>query len=179
MTQDFNYEEELSKCKTMQDITGQDGLVQKIIKDAVEHVLGMEMEDFILQEKEKGSSVTRNGTTHKNIKTAYGNIGIQVPRTREAGFEPDIIKKRAVIEEGLEPQIISMYAKGMTVRDISEHMQALYGINLSAASISNITDKISGEAKDWYSRTLDSFYPVVFLDAVHFKPESVNIAANI
>ena len=169
MTQDFNYEEELSKCKTMQDITGQDGLVQKIIKDAVEHVLGMEMEDFILQEKEKGSSVTRNGTTHKNIKTAYGNIGIQVPRTREAGFEPDIIKKRAVIEEGLEPQIISMYAKGMTVRDISEHMQALYGINLSAASISNITDKISGEAKDWYSRTLDSFYPVVFLDAVHFK----------
>ena len=142
---------------------------QKIIKDAVEHVLGMEMEDFILQEKEKGSSVTRNGTTHKNIKTAYGNIGIQVPRTREAGFEPDIIKKRAVIEEGLEPQIISMYAKGMTVRDISEHMQALYGINLSAASISNITDKISGEAKDWYSRTLDSFYPVVFLDAVHFK----------
>ncbi len=83
MTQDFNYEEELSKCKTMQDITGQDGLVQKIIKDAVEHVLGMEMEDFILQEKEKGSSVTRNGTTHKNIKTAYGNIGIQVPRTRE------------------------------------------------------------------------------------------------
>ena len=169
MTQDFNYEEELSKCKTMQDITGQDGLVQKIIKDAVEHVLGMEMEDFILQEKEKGSSVTRNGTTHKNIKTAYGNIGIQVPRTREAGFEPDIIKKRTVIEEGLEPQIISMYAKGMTVRDISEHMQALYGINLSAASISNITDKISGEAKDWYSRTLDSFYPVVFLDAVHFK----------
>ena len=169
MTQDFNYEEELSKCKTMQDITGQDGLVQKIIKDAVEHVLGMEMEDFILQEKEKGSSVTRNGTAHKNIKTAYGNIGIQVPRTREAGFEPDIIKKRAVIEEGLEPQIISMYAKGMTVRDISEHMQALYGINLSAASISNITDKISGEAKDWYSRTLDSFYPVVFLDAVHFK----------
>ncbi len=68
MTQDFNYEEELSKCKTMQDITGQDGLVQKIIKDAVEHVPGMEMEDFILQEKEKGSSVTRNGTTHKISK---------------------------------------------------------------------------------------------------------------
>ncbi|MDE6850905.1 MAG: IS256 family transposase [Lachnospiraceae bacterium] len=169
MTQDFNYEEELSKCKTMQDITGQDGLVQKIIKDAVEHVLGMEMEDYILKEKEKGGSVTRNGTSHKNIKTAYGNIGIQVPRTREAGFEPDIIKKRAVIEEGLEPQVISMYAKGMTVRDISEHMQALYGIELSAASISNITEKISGEAKEWYSRTLESFYPVVFLDAVHFK----------
>ena len=169
MAQDFNYEEELSKCRTMQDITGQDGLVQKIIKDAVEHVLGMEMDDHISREKEKGGKITRNGSTNKNIKTAYGNIGIQVPRTRESGFEPDIIKKRTVIEEGLEPQIISMYAKGMTVRDISEHLQALYGIELSAASISNITDKISGEAKEWYSRTLDSFYPVVFLDAVHFK----------
>ena len=169
MAQDFNYEGELSKCRTMQDITGQDGLVQKIIKDAVEHVLGMEMDDYISREKEKGGKITRNGSTNKNIRTAYGNIGIQVPRTRESGFEPDIIKKRTVIEEGPEPQTISMYAKGMTVRDISEHLQALYGIELSAASIPNITDRISGEAKEWYSRTLDSFYPAVFLDAVHFK----------
>lgn len=169
MAQDFNYEEELSKCRTMQDITGQDGLVQKIIKNAVEHVLDMEMDDYISKEEKKGSKIIRNGSSSKNIKTAYGNIGIQVPRTREPGFEPDIIKKRAVIEEGLEPQIISMYAKGMTVRDISEHLQALYGIELSATSVSNITDRITGEAKEWYSRTLDSFYPVVFLDAVHFK----------
>lgn len=85
----------------MQDITGQDGLVQKIIKNAVEHVLGMEMDDYISKEEKKGSKITRNGSSSKNIKTAYGNIGIQVPRTREPSFEPDIIKKRAVIEEGL------------------------------------------------------------------------------
>lgn len=169
MTQNFNYQEELSKCKTMQDITGKDGLVQKIIRDAVEHVLGQELENYISKEKENGNNVSRNGTTNKNIKTAYGNIGISVPRTREPGFEPEIVKKRAVVEEGLESQVISMYAKGMTVRDITEHIQALYGIEMSAASISNITDKVSGEAKEWYSRTLDSFYPVVFLDAVHFK----------
>lgn len=169
MTQNFNYQEELSKCKTMQDITGKDGLVQKIIRDAVEHVLGQEIENYISKEKENGNNVSRNGTTNKNIKTAYGNIGISVPRTREPGFEPEIVKKRAVVEEGLESQVISMYAKGMTVRDITEHIQALYGIEMSAASISNITDKVSGEAKEWYSRTLDSFYPVVFLDAVHFK----------
>lgn len=169
MTQNFNYQEELSKCKTMQDITGKDGLVQKIIRDAVEHVLGRELENYISKEKENGNNVSRNGTTNKNIKTAYGNIGISVPRTREPGFEPEIVKKRAVVEEGLESQVISMYAKGMTVRDITEHIQALYGIEMSAASISNITDKVSGEAKEWYSRTLDSFYPVVFLDAVHFK----------
>lgn len=169
MTQNFNYQEELSKCKSMQDITGKDGLIQKIIRDAVEHVLGRELENYISREKENGNNVSRNGTTNKNIKTAYGNIGISVPRTREPGFEPEIVKKRAVVEEGLESQVISMYAKGMTVRDITEHIQALYGIEMSAASISNITDKVSGEAKEWYSRTLDSFYPVVFLDAVHFK----------
>lgn len=83
-----------------------------------------------------------------------------------AGIEPEIIKKRAVVEEGLESQVISMYAKGMTVRDIAAHLQALYGIELSTASISNITDKVSDEAKEWYSRTLESFYPVVFLDAI-------------
>ncbi len=169
MTQNFNYQEELSKCKSMQDITGKDGLIQKIIRDAVEHVLGRELENYISREKENGNNVSRNGTTNKNIKTAYGNIGISVPRTREPGFEPEIVKKRAVVEEGLESQVISMYAKGMTVRDITEHIQALYGIEMSAASISNITDKVSGEAKEWYSRTLDSFCPVVFLDAVHFK----------
>lgn len=169
MTQNFNYQEELSKCKSMQDITGKDGLIQKIIRDAVEHVLGRELENYISREKENGNNVSRNGTTNKNIKTAYGNIGISVPRTREPGFEPEIVKKRAVVEEGLKSQVISMYAKGMTVRDITEHIQALYGIEMSAASISNITDKVSGEAKEWYSRTLDSFYPVVFLDAVHFK----------
>lgn len=84
-------------------------------------------------------------------------------------FVPEVIKKRTVIEEGLEAQIVSMYAKGMTVRDIVSHVQALYGIELSPATVSNITDKIMDKAREWYSRTLDIFYPVVFLDAVHYK----------
>ena len=169
MSQSIDYQEEISKCRTMEDITGPNGLIQRIIKDAVEQVLGREVDEYISSEKEKGNSASRNGSSHKTVKTAYGNIGVDIPRLREPGFEPEIIKKRAVVEDGLESQIISMYAKGMTVRDISEHIQALYGIELSAASISNITDKISDESKDWYSRTLDSFYPVIFLDAVHFK----------
>ena len=169
MSQSIDYQEEISKCRTMEDITGPNGLIQRIIKDAVEQILGREVDEYISSEKEKGNSASRNGSSHKTVKTAYGNIGVDVPRLREPGFEPEIIKKRAVVEDGLESRIISMYAKGMTVRDISEHIQALYGIELSAASISNITDKISDESKDWYSRTLDSFYPVIFLDAVHFK----------
>lgn len=169
MSQVINYEEELSKCKTMQDITGPDGLVQKVIKDAVEKILNRELEDYISSENENGNHITRNGSSHKTLKTSYGNIGVDVPRTREGGFEPEVVKKRAVLEEGMEDQIISMYAKGMTVRDIAEHIQALYGIEISAGSISNITDKVTDEAKEWYSRTLEPFYPVVFLDAVHFK----------
>ena len=107
MSQDFNYQEALLQCKTMEDITGKDGLVQKIIKDAVEHILGQELEDYISQKNSSGDKVSRNGSTTKNIKTAYGNIGVRVPRTREPGFEPEVAKKRAVIDEGLEPQITS------------------------------------------------------------------------
>ena len=169
MSQEINYEEELSKCKTMQDITGPDGLVQKVIRDAVEKILNRELEEYISSENENGNHITRNGSSHKTLKTSYGNIGVDVPRTREAGFEPEVVKKRAVLEEGMEDQIISMYAKGMTVRDITEHIQALYGVGISAGSVSNITEKVTDEAKEWYSRTLESFYPVVFLDAVHFK----------
>lgn len=169
MSQTLNYEEELEKCSTMEDITGKDGLVQRIIKDAVQQILNREMEQYIQEERSNGNQISKNGTSSKNVKTSYGNIALEVPRTREAGFEPEIIKKRTVVEDGLETQIISMYSKGMTVRDIADHVQALYGIELSPTSISNITDKMMDEAKDWYSRTLDRFYPVVFLDAVHFK----------
>lgn len=169
MSQDFNYEEAVTACKTMEDITGPDGLIQKIIKDAVQHVLQQEINEYITSEKKKGHTVARNGTSHKTLKTSYGKVGIDVPRTRTDGFEPEIVKKRSVVEGGLESQIVSMYAKGMTTRDIVDHVQSLYGIELSPSSVSNITDKIVEEAKEWYSRTLDSLYPVVFLDAVHFK----------
>ena len=169
MSQIIDYQEELEKCHTMEDITGPDGLIQRVIRDAVEQVMNREMEEHIAEEKENGRLAVRNGTSPKTLKTSYGNIAINVPRTREAGFEPEIIKKRPVVEEGMEAQIISMYAKGMSVRDITSHLKALYGVDISAGTISNITDKINDEAKEWYSRMLERFYPVVFLDAVHFK----------
>lgn len=169
MTSGFNYQEELSKCRSMEDITGPNGLVQRMVKDAIEQILQGEMADYIENEKSKGNSPRRNGTSPKKVKTSYGSIDIDVPRVREGEFEPEVIKKRAVLEEGLEAQIISMYAKGMTVRDIVSHVQALYGVELSPASVSNITDRIMEEAREWYCRSLDSFYPVVFLDAVHYK----------
>ena len=169
MTSRFDYHQELSKCSTMEDITGPNGLVQRMVKDAIEQILKDELSDYIAMEKSNGNKPRRNGTSPKTVKTSYGSVDIDVPRVREGEFEPEIIKKRVVIEDGLEAQIISMYAKGMTVRDIVSHIQSLYGIELSAATVSNITDKVMEEAREWYSRTLDSFYPVVFLDAVHYK----------
>ena len=143
MSQIIDYQEELEKCHTMEDITGPDGLIQRVIRDAVEQVMNREMEEHIAEEKENGRLAVRNGTSPKTLKTSYGNIAINVPRTREAGFEPEIIKKRSVVEEGMEAQIISMYAKGMSVRDITSHLKALYGVDISAGTISNITDKIN------------------------------------
>ena len=88
MSQDFNYEEAVTACKTMEDITGPDGLIQKIIKDAVQHVLQQEINEYIISEKKKGNTVARNGTSHKTLKTSYGKVDIDVPRTRTDGFEP-------------------------------------------------------------------------------------------
>ncbi len=169
MSEAMDYQAELEKCHTMEDITGPEGLIQKVIRDAVQQIMDKELERHIAQERENGRPATRNGSSHKTLKTSYGNIGIDVPRIREPGFEPEVVRKRSVMEEGMESQIISMYAKGMTVRDITSHLQALYGVEVSAGTISNITDRINDEAKEWYCRTLEPLYPVVFLDAVHFK----------
>ena len=86
MSQDFNYEEAVTACKTMEDITGPDGLIQKIIKDAVQHVLQQEINEYIISEKKKGNTVARNGTSHKTLKTSYGKVDIDVPRTRTDVF---------------------------------------------------------------------------------------------
>ena len=162
----FNYEEELAKCKSMEDVTGQNGLVQKMIKDALESLLQGEMKDFLNNSQ---SQNYRNGYTKKNLKTEYGNIEIQTPRDRNAEFDPDILEKRNILSEGIKNQITSMYAKGMSVADISSHIEGMYGTSLSTGTISNITDEAMIQGNEWFNRGLDPIYPIVFLDAVHFK----------
>lgn len=167
-TANFNYEEELAKCKTLEDVTGANGLVQRLIKNAVETIMNQEM-DAYLEEIGSQTSNKRNGTSRKRIKTEYGDVDINVPRDRNSEFRPEVIKKRETISEGLETQILSMYGKGMTTRDISDHIEGLYGTEISAGTISNITDKVMSEAKEWFCRGLDPVYPIVFLDALYYK----------
>ncbi len=99
MSEIMDYQEELEKCHTMDDITGPEGLIQRVIRDAVQQIMDRELERHIEQEKENGRPATRNGSSHKTLKTSYGNIGIDVPRIRESGFEPEVVKKRSVMEE--------------------------------------------------------------------------------
>lgn len=170
----FNYEEELAKCNTMKDITGENGLVQKIIKNAMETILQNEFNNFLHQGNDNTSKNYRNGYNKKNIKTEYGDIEIQMPRDRNGEFAPDILSKRMTISDGIKEQITSMYAKGMSTRDISNHIEGLYGTELSATTISNITDEAMITGKEWFNRTLDPVYPIVFMDAVHFKVREDN-----
>ena len=168
----FNYEEELSKCTSMNDITGENGLVQKIIKNAMETLLQNEFNNFINQSN--ANKNYRNGYNKKNIKTEYGDIQINMPRDRNGEFSPEILAKRATISDGIKEQITSMYAKGMSTRDITNHIEGMYGTELSATTVSNITDEAMVNGKEWFNRTLDSVYPIVFMDAVHFKVREEN-----
>ena len=110
----------------------------------------------------------RNGTTKKNLKSEFGSFEFETPRDRNGEFEPKIVPKKTRDISGIEDKIISLYAKGLTTRDINEQIQELYGIEVSAAMVSNITDQIIPEIKEWQERPLDDVYPFVFIDAVHF-----------
>ena len=173
-TTKFDYEEELAKCKSMEDITGANGLVQKIIKNAVESIMQEEFSKHLDNEDLNTEKNYRNGIRSKNVRTEYGDIPIDTPRDRNGTFEPEILEKRQTIADGIKSQIVSMYGKGMSTRDISNHIEGLYGTNLSATTISNITDEVMVTGKEWFNRTLDSIYPVMFLDAVHFKVKEEN-----
>lgn len=183
----FDYEQELSNCRSLEDVTGKDGLIQKMIKDVVQKMLEKEMQEHLGCEKhervgEEGRNY-RNGTSPKTLKTSYGEVKIAVPRDRRGEFRPTVVKKYETIADGLESQIIAMYAKGMSTRDIKDQVQDIYGAEISPNTISNITDKVMGSAQEWFTRPLEKVYPVMYLDAVHFKVRDgahvVNKAAYI
>lgn len=173
LSQDFDLKAELAKCKTADDLTGKNGLLQKLIGGMLEQLLQNEMDEHLGYEKHSSlgdhSGNSRNGKTKKTLKSTHGNIELEVPRDRNGDFEPVVIKKHQRSISSFDDKIISMYAKGMTVRDIQSHIQELYGADLSPALISNITEKVMETATEWQSRPLQNIYPVVFFDALHYK----------
>ena len=120
--------------------------------------------------RKKSTKNCRNGSYDKTLKTSSGLITVNIPRDRHSEYSPKIIPKFESSASELEAQIISLYAKGMTTRDISEHLKEAYmGVDISPTLISNITNKILEEVTEWQARGLDSIYPIVFFDAIHYK----------
>ena len=175
----FDYNEEVKKCKTIDDVIGKDGLVQRLIKDVLENILEVEMGEHLGRDKyDRQTDIVqddrnyRNGYSKKTLRSSFGDVDLDVPRDRKAEFEPQIIKKYETVFNELDKKIISLYAKGMSTRDIQAEVEDLYGITLSPSMISKITDKVIATATEWQNRMLDEIYPIVYLDAMYFKVRS-------
>ncbi len=161
----------LSKnCKSMDYV--QD-LIKDLFKDTVEEMLESEMDEHLGYDKNSivgnNTGNSRNGYNKKTISTQYGETEIKVPRDRNGEFEPQVITKYQNKSNDIEKQILAMYAKGMSTRDIEDHLRDIYGVEASASLISRITDKIMPQIAEWQARPLESVYPVVFLDGIVFK----------
>lgn len=148
-------------------------LLKDSFKDMMQEMLEAEMDVSLGYPKnEKGALLTdnkRNGYTPKTVKSQYGEFEVDIPRDRNAEFEPKIISKYQRDVSGIEDKVISLYARGMSTRDIHDQLQDIYGIELSAEMVSKITDRIIPEIKEWQSRPLNPMYPFVFMDAIHYK----------
>jgi putative transposase len=156
-----------------EDILGEQGLLRQFTKAVLERVLGAELTQHLGYEKHDpagyGSGNSRNGTTEKTLKGKNGEITIEVPRDRNGTFEPQFIPKHQTRFDGFDEKILSMYARGMTTRDIQGHLQEIYGVEVSPTLISNVTDAVVEEVKTWQNRPLDTVYPILYLDALHVK----------
>jgi len=154
-------------------LIGPDGLSKELMKALVERMMAGELNHHLGYEKHDvagyNSGNTRNGKSKKTLKTESGEVTIEVPRDRQGTFEPRIIEKHQTRFEGFDAKIISMYALGMTVRDIQGHLREMYGVDVSAALISEVTDSILEEVKAWQDRPLEALYPIVYLDALMVK----------
>lgn len=175
----FNIQEELKKCKSVEDLIGPQGLFKKILKDFVETALDEEMNLHLGYPKHdpkgKNSGNSRNGKSGKTLKSeTFGEIEIHSPRDRNGEFEPKLIKKRQTSLGRLEEQIISMYGRGMTTREIQAHVEEIYGAEISPTHVSHITERILDLVTEWQARSLSKIYPIVFFDAVHYKVRDNN-----
>ena len=156
-----------------EDILGENGLLKQLTKGLVERMLAGELTAHLGYKKHDPaghhSGNSRNGSSKKTVKADFGEIELEVPRDRQATFEPKIVPKGERRLPGFDDKILSLYARGMTTRDIQAHLEELYQVEVSPALISNVTDAVLDEVQAWQSRSLEQLYPIVYLDALHVK----------
>lgn len=148
-------------------------MLKDLLGDTLQGMLEAEMDDHLGYSKydyrNKETDDSRNGYSEKTVTSSMGEIDLDIPRDRKGEFDPKIVKKHQTDISNIEDQVLSMYAKGMTTRDIKDHLWSVYGVEASAEMISHMTDRILPIAKEWQSRPLDKKYAIVFMDAVHFN----------
>lgn len=163
----FDFDSALKGLQSGQGFTGKDGILTPLIKQLTEAALKAELELHLEQTPEPNR---KNGHTSKTVKAASGSFELATPRDRAGSFEPQLVKKhQTYLSDEIEGKILSMYALGMSYDNIASHIAEMYGLSVSAAAISAITDKLIPELKAWQQRPLQSHYPFVWLDAIHFK----------
>lgn len=166
-------------CKTVDEVHN---MLKELFKGTIEEILEVEIEDHLGYKKHsiEGNNTgnSRNGYSQKTIKTKMGETELNIPRDRGGKFEPKIIKKYETTASEMEDQIVAMYAKGMSTRDIEDHLRDIYGIEMSASLISRVTDKIFPLVTEWQARPLEQVYSIVYLDAIHFKVRKDNRIIN-
>jgi putative transposase len=172
----------LSNYRKPEDLTGEDGLFKQLKKALIERALGAELSEHLGYEKGdpagRRSGNSRNGTSSKTLLTEDGEVGISVPRDRAGTFEPRLVAKGQTRFDGFDDKILSLYARGMTVREIQGHLSELYGVEVSPDLISRVTDAVLDEVRAWQSRPLDPVYPVVFFDALRVKIRDDGLVKN-
>ena len=150
------------------------GFIEQALEAELDQHLGYSRYDF----RNKSTSNSRNGRKNKTIQTRLSETTIQTPRDRDGSFEPQIVSKRQTNVIGIEDQILSLYVKGLSTRDISKTLEEIYGFETSHETISNVTDKIIPLIQEWQQRSLESVYPIIYLDALHVKVKEGMGAAN-
>lgn len=176
MKEDFNLEkfkkEVAQKIREGKGLTGKEGALTPLLREILEAAMEGEMDQHLSESKQKTPN-RRNGYTRKNLKSSLGAFDIATPRDREGSFSPQTVEKRQRVLPGdLDDKILSLYGRGMSYRDIKTQMEDIYGVDISEATISSITDRIIPLIRDWQSRPLNRIYPIIWMDAMHFKIRS-------
>jgi putative transposase len=175
-------DELLLSYKKPEDLIGENGLLKQLTKAVIERALQAEMAQHLGHGKHEAVSNatgnTRNGKSSKTLKGEFGLLPIEVPRDREGSFEPQLIPKHQTRWTGFDDKIISLYSRGMSVREIQAHLTEMYGTEVSPALISTVTDAVMEEVKHWQSRPLDAVYPVLYLDCLHVKVRESGTVRN-
>lgn len=172
----------LEGCDSPDDILGEAGLFKQLTKKVAERALNAEMEQHLGYAKHapegKNSGNSRNGKSSKKVRSVHGEIELDIPRDRSGSFEPKLIKKGEKQLNGFDDRIISLYARGMTTRDIQAHFEESYGVEVSPTFISQVTNEVMDEVKQWQQRPLDALYPVVYLDCLVVRSRDSGAVQN-